>query len=135
MKQKIYQLLEILNNEVDQKLVAVELNNYVEKIFEKSTIISIERNNNLQGFISYYDNDEKNESAFLTMIAIDKKYRHMGYGKGLLEFSVSILRTKGFKKYSLEVLKDNSIAINLYKRLGFIVTEERQQHYYMEMKL
>lgn len=135
MKEKIFDFLDELNKESRQKLVTVDLKNYTEKIINKSTIISIQKQNTLIGFIAYYDNDEKKETAFLTMIAIDKNYQHFGYGKNLLELSIHNLKKVGFKNYGLEVLIDNFNAIKLYSSMGFEIKNENEQHYYMELKM
>ena len=135
MKHKIYKLLDELNYGTDQKLVSGDLNAYVEKITERSKIVSIQHNNELHGFISYYDNDKTSKIAFLTMLAINKDFQHLGYGLGLLNFSISNLKRLKFKTYCLEVLKDNEIAVSLYKKFGFIVIKEDSIHYYMEKEL
>lgn len=135
MKEKIITLLTALNLEYNNRLIQIDIEPYVNKIIEKSAIVSILDNNKLSGFISYYCNDEKKENAFLSMLCTDKEEREKGYGKSLLEFSIQDLRRKKFKKYSLEVLQENTLAKELYLKYNFRIKEARGDFYYMELEL
>lgn len=135
MKEKIITLLTALNLEYNNRLIQIDIEPYVNKIIEKSTIVSILDNNKLTGFISYYCNDEKKENAFLSMICTDKEEREKGYGKSLLEFSIQDLRRKKFKKYGLEVLHENTLAKELYLKYNFTIKETRGEFYSMELAL
>ena len=62
-----------------------------------------------------------------------KKYRGNGYANDIMNYIL-----KNYKARSLSVLKTNTIAINLYKKFGFKVTQSykwgKQDLYYMELK-
>jgi ribosomal protein S18 acetylase RimI-like enzyme len=55
-------------------------------------------------------------------ITVAQKYRSEGIGKKLMELVIqeSIKKIKGLKIMELEVFGDNHIALNLYKKMGFI---------------
>lgn len=135
MKKSICELLQRLNLEYNGKLVQTDIEDYVNKILKKASIISISREEQVLGFIAYYDNDLKKETAFLTMLAVDPSYRKMGYGKRLLEMSIANLKQLGFKTFALEVLQNNEGAVKLYSATGFNTIETTGEYYYMEMKL
>ncbi|GEM_PF-3283574 len=132
MKEEIKKIISSIHpsairiNDVDQ---------YITKIIQFSTIISITENEKLSGFISYYNNDIQKEEAFLSLLAIDPDCQGKGLGKRLLMFSISDLKHKGFKNYCLEVLKDNISAINLYKNFHFIISEDRGSVWLMKLEL
>jgi ribosomal protein S18 acetylase RimI-like enzyme len=132
MKLQIINLLTKLNNIYDGKLITINIEQYVEKITKKASIIAIYAYGNLQGFIAYYDNDSNKETAYLTMIAIDPDIQGMGYGKNLIKLSFENLKNKGFKKFKLEVLSNNIKAISLYEDLGFAKNQDNGDSIFME---
>jgi ribosomal protein S18 acetylase RimI-like enzyme len=69
------------------------------------------------------------------MIAIDPDNQGMGYGISLIDLSIKNLKKEGFKKYQLEVLKDNLKAINIYEEFGFTKKEDNGNTVIMEKYL
>ena len=69
------------------------------------------------------------DSATLCQIAIDNKYRHLGFGKALMNEMIDICYSKRVTNVTLEVRKSNLSAINLYKKCGF-ENVTIKQHYY-----
>jgi len=91
--------------------------NYCES--SKPTIsIVIKRKNWIVGHISY--RIEKNKVHLFHLI-IDKKFRGLGLAKILVDKVErdSLMKRKGF--ITLNVLKKNEEAINLYKKLGYSI--------------
>lgn len=132
MKLQIISLLTKLNNIYDGKLITINIDEYVKKIIDKASIITIYNCGNLQGFIAYYENDTKKDTAYLTMIAIDPEIQGMGYGENLIKLSIENLKNKGFKKFKLEVLSNNKKAISLYEYLGFLKKQDNGDSIFME---
>ncbi len=54
-------------------------------------------------------------------ITVHDDYQGLGLGKKLTKYMIEIAREKGLKKVALEVVTHNSMAINLYKRCGFVI--------------
>lgn len=124
------------NNTKDDGInILIPIEQYINKIILYSTIIPYYVNGNLKGIISYYNNDIKKENSFLTLILISKDYQGQGLGKLLIEMSIKDLKKKGFKYYSLEVLKTNQKAIKLYEAYGFHKKENRNDLWLMEKTL
>ena len=53
-------------------------------------------------------------------INIDKDYWRLGIGKALMQACIECARQAKFKQIVLEVIGDNTAAINLYKAFGFV---------------
>ena len=53
-------------------------------------------------------------------IAIAKEFRGCGWGKTLMHFLHSVAKQRGAKEVRLRVRDVNTIAINLYKSMGYI---------------
>lgn len=61
----------------------------------------------------------------LVNIFIDENYRGNNYSYYMLKNMIQFLKKdKNIKKISLSVLKNNYIALNLYKKIGFIIETE-----------
>jgi ribosomal protein S18 acetylase RimI-like enzyme len=68
---------------------------------------------------------EKNERLHLARIIVSPDYRGRGFGKDLcIQLIHKGIDKHGQKEFSLNVYKNNKIAINLYKSLGFYPVEK-----------
>ena len=54
-------------------------------------------------------------------IAVLKKYHGLGVGTSLLRAQISWAREQGFRRMSLSVSTTNTAAINIYKKVGFVL--------------
>ena len=135
MRSGIIKILIKLNILYSGNLILVDLDEYVNKIMNKATIIIYYEKNKMCGFIAFYNNDLTNRNAFLTMLAIDPTYQRKGIGEMLLKCSIARLKHDGFIRYSLEVLKNNDKAVNLYKRNGFKIFKESENHFKMMLEI
>lgn len=64
-------------------------------------------------------------------ISLYKKYRGYGIGTGLMKQMLKLLNSKGYKKASLAVQKDN-YALRMYQKVGFKVIDENMDEFIME---
>lgn|SRR5690606_14804615 len=132
------QINELLTNSNLSELgieIALPIEEYVAKIYENSTIIPYVMQSSLKGFISYYNNDPTKTNAFLTMLFVSDQHQGKGIGRLLLQTSIADLKRNGFLNYSLEVLKTNEKAIQLYMKYGFKIKEDRGNIWLMNMDL
>jgi ribosomal protein S18 acetylase RimI-like enzyme len=60
---------------------------------------------------------------YINDLAVLPEMRRHGIGQQLMEFAENHARSEGLKKMSLDVVIDNEAAQQLYKRLGYMVTE------------
>ena len=92
--------------------------------------------------------DEKNFAGYLGVkninyihktadfgIILAKEFRGKGLGKEAMEmFFDYLFRQINIRKIKLEVLEDNDIAINLYKRIGFKEEGRKVEEYWQDGK-
>ncbi len=67
--------------------------------------------------------------AEIINIAVKNDYRRQGIGEKLLNISLSIMFTKGYSNFLLEVRETNLPAIALYKKKGFLTIGKRKDYY------
>jgi ribosomal protein S18 acetylase RimI-like enzyme len=73
------------------------------------------------GFITY------NKKGHIDAIYVAPNYRKKGYSKILLNYTSERLRKRGLKTMNLDVFKNNTKAINAFKKFGFIQKQARYQ--------
>lgn len=81
--------------------------------------------------IGVYCSYIKDNHIFLDEIYIEKEYRNLGIGTNLIKKEIE---NANLTKMNLKlwVYKDNEKAVNLYKRLGFIIEQDTETRYLMK---
>ena len=82
-------------------------------------------NDKIIGFINYYLMYEKIEIANFNVL---KEYQNEHIGYSLLDYLIKTYNGK-VDNITLEVKKDNEIALHIYKKLGFKEVAVRQGYY------
>lgn len=95
---------------------------------DRYTILYIK--NKIIGFLSLQPNED---SLYLGEIQIAKSYQNHGIGTNVLKAIIEIYKDK-YEELHLQVLRGNP-AIDLYRRLGFVVFAETKTHYKMQLLL
>lgn len=131
MKDELVELVKKHNNQERGLLITIDLEQYVEKLYENATIFSISENG-VKAFIAFYCNDKDKNIAFLSLILVDEELQGSNLGSFLLKNSIELIKAKGFKYYHLEVLKTNIKAIKFYTNFNFIVFEENNLFFKMK---
>ncbi|WP_440948846.1 GNAT family N-acetyltransferase [Methanosarcina sp. T3] len=82
------------------------------------------------------------KKSVIYSIAIDSKFRGMGYGRKLLEESIKEMKLNGISSVLLYVNVANTSAIKLYEKMNFQIIKEieeicgkQEKCYLMELKL
>ena len=99
---------------------------------KKEKIFLAVENNLIVGYIAIR---EENKEVEITLLAVLKKYQRKGIGRKLLEYVLKLARKKKFKQVILEVRKDNSRAIKLYKKFDFVVVKSRKVNKIVKLKI
>jgi len=73
--------------------------------------------------------EERGRVGHVASIAVLPEYRGRGFGKALLEAVEKAFASKGCRESVLEVSVENKVAINMYKKMGYVV-EGRIKEYY-----
>ena len=92
---------------------------------EYSKIFVYEDNNKIIGFLHI---TILYETVDIINIVVDKDYRHQGIASNLLDHMMSFITTET-KIITLEVNVNNIFAINLYKKFGFEIINQRKDYY------
>jgi [ribosomal protein S18]-alanine N-acetyltransferase len=82
-----------------------------------------------QELIGYVSALTDNSVGYISSIAVDGAFRRMGIGEALFSAIQELLITNGVRHLALHVREENSAAIALYHKLGFVVMK-RIRHYY-----
>jgi ribosomal protein S18 acetylase RimI-like enzyme len=89
------------------------------------------------GFIRAAINSKKKSANFA--VGVLKEYHGRGYGKMLVLYLIQVLKDKKVNTLTLSVDKNNTVALGLYQRLGFVVisdyTFEQTPMYRMSLDL
>jgi ribosomal-protein-alanine N-acetyltransferase len=69
------------------------------------------------------------DEGHITNIAVHPRYRRKGIGAALLKSLLIFGSGEGLYRFTLEVRKSNSDAINLYTKASFAICGERRNYY------
>lgn len=69
------------------------------------------------------------DEAHITNIALHPDYRGMKLGEALMSKAIQFAKSRGALKMTLEVRVSNTVAQNLYKKLGFVEGGIRKSYY------
>lgn len=70
----------------------------------------------------------KGETALLRWFLLDPAFRGLGLGKQLINDAINYCKEKGFKHIELGTAGDLSTALAIYKKLGFEVISQSENH-------
>ena len=106
----------------------------VRKLSTMASFITIRNNENIIALVGFYMN--KKPLCYITHVSILDLYRRQGLATKMLVFLEEQAEIKEFSVIRLEVAKRNFPAIELYKKLGYvIVSDNTRENYYMEKQL
>ena len=83
---------------------------------ENACFLICENGNTLKGYIGMWISADEAE---ITNVAVDKDFRRIGVGKGLIEKLKEVGIEKGIKSFFLEIREGNEAARKLYEKCGF----------------
>lgn len=103
---------------------------YINKIKSKASIYYVEHNQTIIAMMFVYYNTILSQ-VYIPYICVDRKFYGYGIGKSLIE---GLKRKKNFQYIRLEVSKSNT-AFNFYRKIGFVIEEERGDKLLMKYKI
>ncbi len=111
------------------------LEDYSEKLSQFAENYVVYWRDELAGFFSFYCNDVVEKRAYLTLIAVEEKYRGMKLGSQIEQFICKECEKKQMKRICLEVDINNS-AMCFYEKRGFhTVGDASEYSIYMEKEV
>lgn len=112
--------------EPDEKIKAYEEKFLRERFDDKNSRIFVALNDSkligfCYGFIQKLDPNHKiNPIGYLCNCYVLKEYRGFGIGKKLSVELINWFKSKGIKRVVLDVTEKNTLAVNVWKKMGFI---------------
>lgn len=94
---------------------------------ENHYLFSIYNNAQHLGYIWFKIDEENKDVVFLNDIIIFKEYRGKGYGKKTMKLLEKKVKELNCKKIQLHVFGHNKVAISLYKKLNFKITNLKME--------
>lgn len=91
-----------------------------------SELYLIGKNENIVGFVQYYDQQDNYEIAYIGVL---KKYQRQKNASKLLSFLVEQAKDNDLDNINLEVRTKNKDAIKLYQKFGFQIATTRKKYY------
>lgn len=101
----------------------IDLLHYSIKLSKFANFITDPSRNSL---IAFYINASA-QTAYIPLVWVDESLRGKGISKGMFATLFDFLKTIDTSCVSLEVRKNNTIASNLYKKMGFYLREDRNE--------
>lgn len=95
----------------------VDIEEWIDKIYSKGSIVIAESNGEYIGCILFYSNDTESKKGYIAYLAVDSKYRRLGVAKSMLDRCVDISRNNNM--ISIAVYTNNPGALKLYLSRGF----------------
>ena len=119
-KKNLWHVVELNAGEEGEKHVALNSHTLLEAIFDNKLVYvkAIYYNDKLIGLTYFYPN--RNNTIFITRFMIDYKYQGKGYGSKSFSKLLEVIKNK-YSPKKIEISTSNPIAINLYKKFGFII--------------
>ncbi|MBE7549682.1 MAG: GNAT family N-acetyltransferase [Anaerolineales bacterium] len=73
------------------------------------------------------DNDRQlsDNEVYIEMLGVDQVWRGLGVARCLIEHAEEVARQQGLSQLALAVVSDNTLAIQVYEKMGFITRAER----------
>ena len=128
-----YKTLSILDfdsmDKKEKKKVSDYIINFIDNHINDYKLIIIE-NKTIGCYCSYI----KEDCIFLDEIYIEEAYRNLGMGTDLIKKEIENAKSKKMN-IELWVYKENIKAINLYKRLNFVINTETENRYLMKLEI
>ena len=100
----------------------------IKALIRYGLVFVIKENDEIVCIVEYMQVFNK-KSLFLYGISTLKKYRHKGYANYILNETEKILKNLSYEEIELTVAPENQIAIDLYKKHGYIKEKFLEDEY------
>jgi ribosomal protein S18 acetylase RimI-like enzyme len=128
-------LRESSNNFFPPLIERVDIEEYSRKIFEKSTTFEAWNGNLLTGLLAAYFSKGLDRTVFVTNVSVLADSMGQGIASRLLGNCIEYAIHENYRVINLEVHKENSHAIGLYRKYNFINDGANGDYLKMKMEL
>lgn len=98
----------------------VEISSYAQKMVDKATRFEAWASGTLAGLVAAYDNNQEKRIAYITSVSVLKEWTGQGIAERLMNQCVEYVKASGMWQIRLEVAAENTPAIKLYEKSGFV---------------
>lgn len=108
---------------------------FCEKLQKNANLfVSYADDGEIKGLVAIYANNFESHYSYITLVAVDSKFRKQGVARTLLEQAIDYVRDLGNDKINcIGIRTNNPIALHLYEKLGFCLKNESQNRSYLEI--
>ena len=114
-------LLSIIDDEIAGIIISFDENTYLSQDYSKWIDINKNFHFTIKKYILPTISHKLENSIYISNVCVDKKFRGKGVSKNLFSYLYNNYPNKNFE---LDVLEENSIALNLYKSQGFEIVSK-----------
>ena len=114
------------DNTIDEKFVVKDY--FINMINNQNILLLYKNENKPIGYIFAKKIDDK---YLIDGLYIDINFRNKGIATKLIKVIIKEIYSLGDYEIFINVLKENKVAVNLYKNIGFIVEQEDELKFYM----
>lgn len=107
----------------------IDISTYSQKLSSFAHFVLCKEGDDPIGYIAFYENKHKNE-IYITSLCVKPDYRGNGISHSMIDY-LSHNVPHGCDHITLEVRKDNFIALSFYEKEGFEIIDERTRTYMM----
>ncbi|WP_339904246.1 GNAT family N-acetyltransferase [uncultured Cyclobacterium sp.] len=105
---------------------------YVDKILTLGHVLIHFDEKEVHGVTLFYANDQKQKNAYIAMLAVKQGFHNQGIAKKMVIKAIEIIKKEGMQTISLKTWKENTIAVALYEKIGFVVKEVDEKNIKMQ---
>ena len=122
---EVKNLLDKMSSQFNPSLAStLDIDEYATKLARNAKFLLCIYDGDVVGCIIFYTNISTS-ILYLPIVWVDSNYRGQAIAKKMFQAIIPYGKTRDINCIDLEVLKNNEIAYNLYKSLGFINIENR----------
>jgi ribosomal protein S18 acetylase RimI-like enzyme len=101
----------------------VKIKDYAKKITSNASRFEAWSGDTLVGLLAAYCNDQVNRIAYITSVSVLREWQGKNIAASLMSQCLKHARTTGMRQISLQVAWDNTPAIKLYEKNGFVTVK------------
>jgi len=134
-KDEITTFLKLNDNDFFEKLSdRVDIDEYSQRLYEKSLHFTLYDGDKLIGFSPCYFNNKLQGIGYISSLAIRDGYRRLGLGTYMLNKIKAYAQKNSFTIIHVTIHIDNQISRTFYKKNGFEISQQGRENRYIILK-
>lgn len=122
----VLELLVEFNEKINRHMDKTDLIKGMQRFIDFGNVIAILYDNEIIGMINVYCNFHDSKEAYMNNLDIFPEYQGFGLSNLLMEKAFQVIKENGFQSVSLHVTQNNTKAITLHKKYGFVFSGEQK---------